>query len=174
MRQQILHQWKNIQLIEKEVTLPTGQSICHTTIIHPGAAVILPITENGEIILLKQFRPSLNKWILELPAGTIENNEDPLTCAKRELTEESGYRAQEIHPLGQCTPMAGFCDEIQYLFVATRLSAPAQQQLDNDEIIDVTQASLKQVEQWICDDVLTDAKTIACISKAKLCGYFDR
>ena len=65
----IIHKWKQISLIEEEVMLPTGQAITHTTIHHPGAAVILPITTEGEIVLVHQFRPSLNKWLLELPAG---------------------------------------------------------------------------------------------------------
>ena len=172
MSQQILHRWKNIQLVEEDIRLPTGISISHTTIIHPGAAVILPITEDENIILLKQFRPSLGKWIIELPAGTIENNEEPLACAKRELFEETGYQADDFHSLGQCTPMAGFCDEIQYLFVAKQLSLPMKQKLDDDEVIEVIKASLCQIEQWIRDDLITDAKTIACISKAKLCGHF--
>ncbi len=64
-----IHKWKQIALVEENVALPTGQVIMHTTIHHPGAAVILPITENNEIVLVNQFRPSLKKWLLELPAG---------------------------------------------------------------------------------------------------------
>ncbi len=86
----IIHKWKQISLIEEDVVLPTGQAITHTTIHHPGAAVILPITAEGHIVLVHQFRPSLNKWLLELPAGTREGNEEPLCCAKRELEEETG------------------------------------------------------------------------------------
>ncbi|HBV77434.1 MULTISPECIES: NUDIX hydrolase [Vibrio] len=173
MNQQTIHRWKNIELIEEDSHLPNGRIVRHTTIVHPGAAVILPITLNNQVILLRQFRPSLNKWILELPAGTIENDEAPIECARRELTEETGYQANTFHPLGQCTPLAGFCDEIQHLFVATDLNQTASLSLDEDEVIEVIKADLNTIEHWIRHDKITDAKTITCISKAKLCGYFD-
>lgn len=153
-----------------DVKLPTGKVVRHTSILHPGAAVILPLTQDGHIVLLKQFRPSLNKWIYELPAGTLEANELPLDCARRELIEESGYQAEHFESLGQCTPMAGFCDEIQYLFVATGLSVNRSLPADDDEVIEVTAVSLSQIEQWIREDKITDSKTIACLYKAKLCG----
>ncbi|MGV3001660.1 NUDIX hydrolase [Vibrio sp.] len=171
MNHTVLHRWKNIQLAEIDVDLPNGKSIRHTTIIHPGAAVILPITDDGNILLLRQFRPSLNKWILELPAGTIEDNESPIECARRELIEETGYSAQHFKPLGQCSPLAGFCDEIQYLFVAKGLSPNQSLSPDDDEVINVIKVSLNDIENWIKTDEITDGKTIACLSKAKLCGF---
>lgn len=171
MSHTVLHRWKNIQLAEIDVDLPNGKSIRHTTIIHPGAAVILPITDGGDILLLRQFRPSLNKWILELPAGTIENNESPIECARRELIEETGYSAQHFEPLGQCSPLAGFCDEIQHLFVAKGLSPNQSLSPDDDEVINVIKVSLNDIENWIKTDEITDGKTIACLSKAKLCGF---
>lgn len=170
MTHTVLHRWKTIQLVEMDVELPNRKSIRHTSIIHPGAAVILPITHNNGILLLKQFRPSLNKWIYELPAGTLESNESPLACAQRELIEETGYQAEHFTPLGQCTPLAGFCDEIQYLFVATELSRNDSLPLDDDEVIEVIEATLSDVEQWIREDKITDSKTISCLYKAKLCG----
>ncbi|WP_105902134.1 NUDIX hydrolase [Vibrio gangliei] len=173
MTQTILHRWKSIQLAEIDVTLPTGQSVVHTTIVHPGAAVILPITGDGDIILLKQFRPSLNKWIYELPAGTLEANESPIECARRELIEESGYQAGQLISLGQCTPLAGFCDEIQHLFVATQLSENQTLTQDDDEVIEVLKVPLSKVEQWILDDQISDSKTIACLYKAKLAGLLN-
>lgn len=171
MSHTVLHRWKNIQLAEIDVDLPNGKSIRHTTIIHPGAAVILPITDDGDILLLRQFRPSLNKWILELPAGTIEGDESPIECARRELIEETGYSAQHFEPLGQCSPLAGFCDEIQYLFVAKGLSPNQSLLPDDDEVINVIKVSLGDIENWIKTDEITDGKTIACLSKAKLCGF---
>ncbi|MGX9416593.1 NUDIX hydrolase [Vibrio sp. RC27] len=166
----LIHQWKNIQLVEKKVTLPTGQSINHTTIDHPGAAVILPIHENGSILLIRQFRPSLNKWLIELPAGTIEENESPETCALRELEEETGYSADQLLPLGKLTPLAGFCDEIQHLYIAKGISPSLKRQCDEDEVIEVIFLSPKDIEQQIIAGEINDAKTIACLSKAKLCG----
>lgn len=166
-----IHKWKQIALVEENVELPTGQVITHTTIHHPGASVILPITENNEVVLVNQFRPSLKKWLLELPAGTREGVEDPLSCAKRELEEETGFSAQKFISLGQVTPLAGFCDEIQYLFIAQELTATHRYECDEDEVIEVVTLSLKQLEEKIIDGTITDAKTIACLSKAQLCGY---
>lgn len=166
-----IHTWKTISLVQEDVTLPTGKSIEHTTIVHPGAAVILPITEQGDIILINQFRPSLKKWLLELPAGTLEKGELPAECAHRELEEETGYSASELITLGQVTPLAGFCDEIQHLFVAKQLSKTARLSCDDDEVIEVVTLSIQELEQKIITGQVTDSKTIACLSKAKLCGY---
>lgn len=166
-----IHTWKTISLVQEDVILPTGKSIEHTTIVHPGAAVILPITEQGDIILINQFRPSLKKWLLELPAGTLEKGELPAECAHRELEEETGYSASELFTLGQVTPLAGFCDEIQHLFVAKQLSKTARLSCDDDEVIEVVTLSIQELEQKIITGQITDSKTIACLSKAKLCGY---
>lgn len=166
-----IHSWKRISLIEESILLPNGKKITHTTISHPGAAVILPIDENGHIIVINQYRPSLKKWLLELPAGTLESDEPIELCAHRELEEETGYSAKSMVSLGQVTPLAGFCDEIQYLFVAKQLTQTKRYQCDEDEVIDVLSLSVEQLEQKIIDGEITDAKTIACLSKAKLCGY---
>ena len=166
-----IHSWKSISLIEEDVQLPTGKLITHTTIAHPGAAVILPITSDNTIILVNQFRPSLKKWLLELPAGTIESNESPINCAQRELEEETGYSSTNFIELGQFTPLAGFCDEIQHLFIATDLNKTSRLGCDDDEVIEVVSLSIQDVEQKIKDGEITDSKTIACLFKAKLCGY---
>ncbi|WGV97947.1 NUDIX hydrolase [Vibrio sp. YMD68] len=167
----LIHTWKQISLIEENIRLPNGHTIAHTTIAHPGAAVILPITADGNVILINQFRPSLGKWLLELPAGTIEQGEQPQQCALRELEEETGYSANEWFPLGQVTPLAGFCDEIQHLYVAKSLSKSQRYECDDDEVIEVVTMTVEQLQQLIINDTITDAKTIACLSKAILCGY---
>ncbi len=165
-----IHRWKAISLVEEQLDLPNGKRITHTTILHPGASVILPITDDGRIVLVNQFRPSLKKWLLELPAGTIEQPETPEQCAMRELEEETGYRAARFTSLGQVTPLAGFCDEIQHLFVGHDLTLSNGRECDEDEVIEVVTFSLAELEQKIVEGEITDTKTIACLSKAKLCG----
>ncbi|MCL9779976.1 NUDIX hydrolase [Vibrio sp. S4M6] len=167
----LIHTWKRISLVENQIILPNNKTIEHTTIVHPGAAVILPITNSGDIVLVRQFRPSLRKWLLELPAGTLEENETTTECAMRELKEETGFTASNLVAIGQVTPMAGFCDEIQHLFVATELTHSSELNCDDDEVIEVVTMSLDEIEQCVIEDKITDAKTIACISKAKLLGY---
>ncbi len=165
-----IHRWKAISLVEEQLDLPNGKRITHTTILHPGASVILPITDDGRIVLINQFRPSLKKWLLELPAGTIEQPETPEQCAMRELEEETGYRAARFTSLGQVTPLAGFCDEIQHLFVGHDLTLSNSRECDEDEVIEVVTFSLTELEQKIIEGEITDTKTIACLGKAKLCG----
>ncbi|MDW2161991.1 NUDIX hydrolase, partial [Vibrio sp. 1942] len=92
-------------------------------------------------------------------------------CAQRELEEETGFSAEKFTPLGQVTPLAGFCDEIQYLFVAEHLAKTNRYECDDDEVIEVVTLSREQLEEKIIDGTITDAKTIACLSKARLCGY---
>ncbi len=169
-----IHRWKRIALVEEQVRLPTGQCITHTTIIHPGAAVILPLSRNGDIVMINQYRPSLKKWLLELPAGTIEPGETPEQCAMRELEEETGYRAARFTSLGQVTPLAGFCDEIQHLFVGHDLELCNERQCDDDEVIEVVTFSLSELERKIIEGEISDTKTIACLSKAKLCGLLTK
>ena len=165
-----IHKWKSLSLVEEDVSLPDGQTIIHTTVVHPGAVVILPILKNGQILTINQFRPSLNDWILELPAGTMEANEDPIISAMRELEEETGYSAQTFIPLGQMHPCAGFCDEIQYVFIARDLSKTQRLVCDDDEIIEVKPQSVETLDQLIVNGQITDSKTIACLYKAKLSG----
>lgn len=166
-----IHTWKRISLLEQNIVLPSGNAITHTTIQHPGASVILPITETGDIVVVRQFRPSLNKWMIELPAGTVEEGESTLQCAERELEEETGYSAKEYIALGQLTPMAGFCDEIQHLFIARHLEKTQRYQCDEDEEIEVSILSLATLEQYIIEGTITDAKTVSCLFKARLSGY---
>jgi ADP-ribose pyrophosphatase len=150
--------------------LPTKKKTLHTCIKHPGAAVILPLNSAGEILLLRQYRPSIAGWLYELPAGTIEQNESPIICAKRELEEETGYSADKFVELGQLVPMAGFCDEVQYLYIAKDLNKTERLHCDDDEVIEIHFFALEEIEQMIIEGCIVDAKTIATLSKAKLTG----
>jgi ADP-ribose pyrophosphatase len=166
-----LYRWKSLALVEDTLTLPNGITIQHTWVDHPGAVVILAKDKLGQLLLLKQFRPSIKDWLLEIPAGTMEKNELPLEAAKRELEEETRYRAQKWQSLGKLTPMAGFCNEVQYLFLAEDLKLTAQLHCDADEVIEVQKVSVDTLLQWIQQDKISDAKTIAALSKALLCGH---
>ena len=168
----LIHQWKKtIALTEQEITLPNGKTIIHTTIEHPGAAVIIPITQEKRVIMVNQYRPSVQAWTIEVPAGTMELGEDPLTCAQRELEEETGYSADTFQSLGQLIPMAGMCNEKQYLYVATGLHLTQRLECDDDEIIEVQTYSLQELETMIVNGEISDSKTVACLYKAKLAGY---
>jgi ADP-ribose pyrophosphatase len=166
----LIHQWKKLSLNQQSVLLPNGLTVDHISISHPGACVILPIMEQDQVLLLRQFRPALNDWIFELPAGTMEAGEQPEQCAARELEEETGYSAQRLVSLGHIYPAVGFCDEVQHLFVAQSLRKTMRLDCDEDEVIELHPFSLTTLEQMIVAGKITDAKTIACLLKAKLSG----
>jgi len=167
----ILHQWKSFTLQEENIVFPDGTNAVHTTLSHPGAAIIIALDEDKNIAILNQLRPSIHEWLLELPAGTKEKEESPLECAQRELEEETGYSAQKFTALGQLVPSAGFCDEIQYIFFAEQLLKTQRFKCDDDEFIDVNFMSLAAIEEWIIEGKIKDSKTIAALNKAKLLGY---
>jgi ADP-ribose pyrophosphatase len=150
----------------------TGRITHHLTVRHPGAVVLLPRQEDGSLLLIKQYRHSVRQKLFELPAGTLEPGEEPLACAQRELAEETGYVATTWQDLGQLHPAPGFCSEVQHCFFATGLSA-CQAAPDEDEIIEVVPMSATQVEQAIRDGSMTDAKSIALYTRAKLRGLLD-
>jgi ADP-ribose pyrophosphatase len=136
---------------------------------HPGAVVIVPQLEDSRLVLIEQYRFAVGETLLEFPAGTLEPDEAPLECARRELIEETGYRADHWHALGVIYPSPGYCDEQQHLFVASGL-VPDQAAGDEDEILEVKRLTVQEVERAIADGTLIDAKSIAAYARAKLQG----
>lgn len=131
-------------------------------IVHPGAAVILPILDDGRIVMIRQERPSVDLEMLELPAGTLDPGEAPLICAGRELTEETGYVAAEVQPLLSFYSSPGFCNEILHAFIATGLQAGEAQREANEQIDNVT-LSLDEALSAIRDGQIKDGKSIVTL-----------
>ena len=152
---------------QEEVELPTGSVVKRDIVRHPGAVVILAITDNGQLLLVRQYRHSVGKSILEFPAGTLDPKELPLNCAKRELAEEVGQQAAKWQALGTLFPAPGFCDEKQHLFIARALS-PFRLPGDEDEIIEVETLSVEQVESAIICGEMEDGKSISIFMRARL------
>jgi ADP-ribose pyrophosphatase len=130
-------------------------------IVHPGAVVLVPVLKNGHLLLVKQWRRASGKILLEFPAGTLEEGEIPVDCAQRELREETGYRADRILPMGGFYSAPGFCTEFLHLFLALDLEEAPLQTEDEDEEIDLIDASFEEVEAMIEKHQIEDAKTIA-------------
>ncbi|WP_420812743.1 NUDIX hydrolase [Photobacterium phosphoreum] len=164
------YQWKCFSIEEQPHLLPDGREISYTSIKHPGAVIIVPIDSNGDLVLVHQYRPAVNQWLFEFPAGTLEANEDIFVCAQRELAEETNLAASQWQPLGHLLPVPSFCDEIQYLYVAQGLS-PTQGVLDDDEIINVVTLSVNDVEKKIVNNEIQDNKTLAAFLKARLLSF---
>lgn len=169
IRSSIIATGRKYRFIEEEFELEPGRTARIEMIEHPGAVLILPLTDDGELVLIKQYRRAVRAEILELPAGTLEKNEAALPCAQRELAEEIGCSAKEWIELGKLFPAPGFCDEIQHCFLAKGLGE-ARAEMDEDEIIEPVTLSRKEVELAIRDGRIVDGKTIACFCRALLLG----
>ena len=141
------------------VELPNGAFAELEIIRHPGAAAIVPIREDGTVMLVRQFRHAAGGYIYEIPAGKLHANEDPRDCAARELEEEIGYRAKSLELITSIFTAPGFTDEVIHIYKGTDL-IPGQQQLDQDEVLEVLAWPLDMAIEKIRDRTIQDAKTI--------------
>jgi len=139
-----------------------GTSFVRDTIVHRGAVAILPFDRKGRIVLIRQFRPAVREWLLEIPAGTLEKGERPLACAKRELIEETGFTARQWKKLAVIYTTPGFCTETIHLFEARNLR-PASGEKDDDEQIEVAAMSMAHVRRAIRLGDICDAKTLSAL-----------
>jgi ADP-ribose pyrophosphatase len=165
----VLHRHRIFTIVEQALRLPSGRTVVRQVVNHPGAVVIIPQLEDGRLVLIDQYRFAVGETLLEFPAGTLDRGEQPLDCARRELIEETGYRAEHWRALGIMYPSPGYCDERQHLFLASGL-VPEQAAGDDDEMIEVKRLTVQEVERAIVDGALVDAKSIAAYTRAKLQG----
>jgi ADP-ribose pyrophosphatase len=141
------------------VILPNGKQATRDIVRHPGAAVVVPLTGNDELLLVKQYRKPCDMISLELPAGKLDNGESPEVCAKRELFEETGYIAGNIKKAMVIHSTPGFSDEVLHMFVATNLTEGSAHP-DEDEFISCGKYSVSECLRMVQNGEITDAKTI--------------
>jgi ADP-ribose pyrophosphatase len=139
-----------------------GRKVKREMIEHRGAAAMLAFDENNKVILVKQHRFP-HGYVLEIPAGTLENGEEPLKCAFRELEEETGYRAKKMTPLIIYYPSIGYNTEVIHCFVASGLKKISDLSLDDDEILSVVKIDLKKLLGLIKAGKIQDSKTICAV-----------
>jgi len=151
-----------INVRHDQIELPDGQLSMREVVEHPGGACIAAINENGELLLVEQFRYPFSMEMLEFPAGKLEHNEDPLEAAKRELIEETGYEALEIIPLGLVYPSVGYLSEIIHLYYAPQAQFVGQD-LDVGEFLNVRTYTYSQLIDMVHQGIINDSKTIAII-----------
>ncbi len=153
-----------------EVELPNGRLARRDIVRHPGAAAVVALTENGKIALVRQYRTALDRVTVEIPAGKLDPGEDPLDCARRELTEETGFSAGRIAYLTTIATSAGFADELIHIYLATQLSFEGADP-DDDEFINVDLVPLSELIDAVLDGKIEDAKTVvgalACDAMAR-------
>ncbi|MDF0645690.1 MAG: NUDIX hydrolase [Nitrospira sp.] len=154
-----IYKGRVITLNIDRVRLPNDTTVDLEIVRHPGASAMVPIKEDGTIILVRQFRHAAGGFIYEIPAGKLHPGEDPKLCAARELEEEIGYRAEYFTLLSSILTAPGFTDEVIHIYKATGLTK-TQQQLDTDEVLEVVELSLREVMAMIQDGRIRDAKTM--------------
>ena len=145
-----------------DVILPNGNNGNRDIVRHPGAVALVAFTSKDEIVLVEQFRVAINKTILEIPAGKLEKGEDPLEAAKRELEEETGYKAKNIDYLGTIATAPGFTDEQIHIYKATELYEGIKGG-DDDEFIDVNSYKISDIKEMIKEGKIIDTKTISSL-----------
>ena len=156
----ILHVFKDT------VELPNGKPATREVIRHVGAVGVIPITDDGKVLIERQFRYPLNRVITEIPAGKLDSfTEDRLSAAKRELEEETGYTAAEWINMGDYYPAAAYCDERITLYLAKGLSL-GQRHLDEDEFLNFAAVPLAELVEDVMSGRITDGKTQVAILKA--------
>ena len=141
------------------IELPNGNHTAREYILHPGAVVILPLLDDGTVLLERQFRYPMHQVFIEFPAGKIDAGEDTLACAKRELVEETGYTATDWQFVSTIHNAIAYSDEHLELYLARGLTK-GEQQLDDGEFLEVFTATIDELLQWVREGKVTDVKTI--------------
>lgn len=159
----VIYKGRLLQLNLLKVKLPNNKYSNRETVIHPGAAAILPILPGNKIIFIKQYRKAVEKYLLEIPAGTLDKGESPLSCARRELIEETGYKARSVKKILDFFPTPGYSNERIYIFKATGL-VKAEKNPEEDEFLETVILPINKVKQMIKQGTIKDGKTLLALS----------
>jgi 8-oxo-dGTP pyrophosphatase MutT (NUDIX family) len=155
-----LYTGKIFDVVLEKVTLPNGAVKDREIVRHPGAAAMVPLLDDGRVVLIKQYRHAVGEFVWEIPAGTLEPEEAPMACARRELVEEIGYEAANLEKLTEILPAPGYTDEHIHIFLATGLQA-VDQRLEDDEVLELQLTVLETALAMVAQGEIRDAKTIA-------------
>jgi len=154
-----------LRLVIDRVELPNGLVKDLEVVRHPGAAAMVPLSEDGDVLLVRQFRYPVGDWLLEVPAGTLEPGELAEACAAREVAEETGYSASTLVPLGSIYPAPGYTDERIALYLARGLEV-AEQGLDDDENLSVERLPFAEAVRRARSGEIEDAKSVIALLRA--------
>ena len=150
----------------KQVILENGKEQQREVVLHNGGASVLPVDDEGNVYLIRQFRSPFEQEVLEIPAGKLEKGEDPFEAAKRELSEETGFTAKHYFDLGDMWPTVGFCSEKIYIYIATGLTK-GETHFDEDEFVSTVKMPFSQAFRMAMDGTIKDGKTLVALLKAK-------
>lgn len=162
MPREIVHVGRRIRVGVDTITTDRGETVKRDVVLHPGAVCILPVLDGDRVVLLRNRRWVVGETLWEVPAGTLEPPESSLTCAHRELEEETGYRAERMTPRGFLYASPGVLDEKLHLFVAEGLT-PGPSRLEADEQIETVIVPLAESVAMCMDGRIKDAKTVVLL-----------
>ncbi len=154
-----------VKLSVDRVVLPNGNEVDLELIRHPGAAAVVPVDEQGNVLLVRQYRYATGGYLLEVPAGKLDGEESPEVCAVREVEEATGHRAGRLTPLGWIWTTPGFTDEKIWLYLARDLE-PTRQQLQQDEVLSVERMAMAEAVRLAADGEIRDAKSVVALLRA--------
>lgn len=161
---EILYRGKVFDLRVDKIEYDSGNPAIREVAVHPGGAVTVPVTDNGKIVLVKQFRYPFGENMLEFPAGKLDPDEDPSVCAKRELAEETGYTAGNLTKLGVIRTAPGYLTEVLFIFLAAGLSPGKHNREEGESTMEVFELTPDEIKDKIENGQITDSKTI--------CGFY--
>ncbi len=161
-----VHEGRIVSLDLETVRLPNGTERTLELVRHPGAAAVVPVDDAGQVLLVRQYRHATGGWLLEVPAGTLDAGEAPEACARREVEEETGHRADRLDPLGWIWTTPGFTDEKIWLFLARGLH-PTRQRLDADEVLTLERRPLADAVAAARRGEIVDAKSVCALVRAE-------
>ncbi|MBM7701645.1 NUDIX hydrolase [Metabacillus iocasae] len=164
-----IFQGRVIDLYHEEVELPNGKTSKREIVKHPGAVAVIAMTDDHKMVMVKQYRKAMDRILVEIPAGKLEQGEEPIETAKRELEEETGYTCDSLRHIISFYTSPGFADELVHLYLAEELKVmETKAELDEDEFVDVLHLSLEEALTYIQTQQIYDAKTAYAVQYLQL------
>ena len=163
VNRELVAQGAILQYYHDTVKIPNGNTACFDFIKHQGAAAVLPVTKQGKLLMVRQYRNALDRFTLEIPAGGLNGPEEPTkVAAARELEEETGYVSDDLEMLLSIFPTVAYCNEKIDIYLARNLKKTAQH-LDEDEFVAVEEWDVSDLEEMIYQGIIQDSKTVGAI-----------
>lgn len=172
IEQKHVYKGKIINVRADDAELPNGKPCIREVVEHSGGVTVAALTDDDELIFVRQFRYPYGEVVLELPAGKIEKDEDPLEAMKRELQEEAGATAAKYIDLGEYYPSPGYCAEVIHLYGAKGLTF-SEQNLDDDEFLSVEKIPLNNAVEMVLNNRIADGKTQTAVLKMALLSWYN-
>jgi len=168
LHSETIYEGRIIDVRVEDVQLPNGKQSKRELIDHPGAVAIIAQTPDDKILAVRQYRKALGKAIVEIPAGKLEQGEEPELTAVRELEEETGYTCEKLEKVISFYTSPGFANELVHLYVAKGLTKKGEQAADEDEFLDLLHLSIEEMEEMVDSQEIHDAKTAYAIMYLKM------